>query len=119
MTDKVMLTRDFDFDLPDRLIAQEPPASRGDSRLLVLHRDTGRIEHTLFSRVADVLQRGDLLTLNNTKVFPARLLGHRLPGGGTVECLLIRQVQRPPGGATDTGASDDGVGEAEAGPVGA
>jgi S-adenosylmethionine:tRNA ribosyltransferase-isomerase len=118
MTDEVMMTSDFDFDLPDGLIAQEPPATRGDSRLLVLYRDTGRIEHTLFSRVADVLHRGDLLALNNTKVFPARLLGHRLLGGGAVECLLIRQVQRPRGGAPDPGAGDDGEGGAEAGPAG-
>jgi S-adenosylmethionine:tRNA ribosyltransferase-isomerase len=114
VTDDVMMTRDFDFDLPDELIAQEPPATRGDSRLLVLYRDTGKIEHTLFSRLADVLRRGDLLALNNTKVFPARLLGHRLPGGGAVECLLIRQVQRPRGSAPDIGAGDDGDGEADA-----
>ena len=91
-----MMTRDFDFDLPDELIAQEPPANRGDSRLLVLHRDSGQVEHTVFSRVADHLRRGDLLVLNNTKVFPARLLGRRLPGGGAVECLLLRQLPVPP-----------------------
>ena len=96
-----MMTRDFDFDLPDELIAQEPPAERGDSRLLVLHRDTGQVEHTVFSRLADFLRRGDLLVLNNTKVFPARLLGHRLPGGGAVECLLIRQLPSSPPGAPD------------------
>jgi len=90
-----MMTRDFDFELPDGLIAQEPPATRGDSRLLVLYRDTGRIEHTLFSRVADVLRRGDLLALNNTKVFPARLLGHRLPGGGAVEVRPIMDFNAP------------------------
>ena len=77
-----MMTRDFDFELPDELIAQEPPAMRGDSRLLVLHRDSGQVDHTVFSRVADYLRRGDVLVLNNTKVFPARLLGYRLPGGG-------------------------------------
>ena len=85
-------TVDFDFDLPDELIAQEPPAVRGDSRLLVLRRDSGQIEHTSFSRVADYVRGGDLLVLNNTKVFPARLLGHRLPSGGAVECLLIKAL---------------------------
>lgn len=85
-------TVDFDFELPDELIAQEPPAVRGDSRLLVLRRDGGQIEHTVFSRVADYLRRGDLLVLNNTKVFPARLLGRRLPSGGGVECLLIKSL---------------------------
>ncbi len=87
-----MMARDFDFDLPDELIAQEPPTMRGDSRLLVLHRDSGQVEHTVFSHLADYLRCGDLLVLNNTKVFPARLMGHRLPGGGAIECLLIRQL---------------------------
>jgi len=117
MISEVMMTRDFKFDLPHELIAQDPPAARGDSRLLVLYRETGRIEHTVFSRVADVLHRGDLLVLNNTKVFPARLLGHRLPGGGAVECLLIRQVPRPRGDAVDAGAGGDGQKRADAGPL--
>jgi len=102
-----MLTRDFDFVLPDELIAQKPSTIRGESRLLVLYRDTGRIEHTLFAHLGDFLNRGDLLTLNNTKVFPARLLGHRLPGAAAVECLLMSQVPRPRGEASGTGASDD------------
>ena len=111
-----MMTRDFDFDLPSELIAQEPAVTRGDSRLLVLCRQTGRIEHTVFSRLADVLHRGDLLVLNNTKVFPARLLGHRLPGGGAVECLLIRQVPRPQGDASEAGPGGDGQERRDAGP---
>jgi S-adenosylmethionine:tRNA ribosyltransferase-isomerase len=86
---------DFNFDLPDELIAQEPPAERGAARLLVLHRKTGDIAHTFFARVDEYLQPGDLLVLNNTKVFPARLLGRRLPGGGAVECLLMRQSPNP------------------------
>ena len=65
---------------------------RGASRLLVVRRDAGEIEHTSFERVAGYLHRGDLLVLNNTQVFPARLLGTRLPGGGAVECLLLRPV---------------------------
>ena len=90
-----MKVSDFDFDLPDELIAQEPPPLRGDSRLLVLHRDSGQVEHSSFSRIAEYLRRSDLLVLNNTKVFPARLLGHRLPGGGVVQCLLLRQLPTP------------------------
>ena len=74
--DSAMDTADFDFDLPDGLIAQEPTVVRGNSRLLVVRRDSGQVEHTVFSRVVDFLRRGDLLVLNNTKVFPARLLGH-------------------------------------------
>lgn len=112
-----MMTRDFDFDLPDELIAQEPPTMRGDSRLLVLHRDSGQVEHTVFSHLADYLRRGDLLVLNNTKVFPARLLGFRLPGGGAVECLLIRQLSNSrlwaPNTATTT--SNDAIGRAQSG----
>ena len=90
-----MDTADFNFDLPDELIAQDPPATRGASRLLVLHRTTGEIEHSSFAQIADYLASGDLLVINNTKVFPARLLGRRLPGGGAVECLLLRQLPTP------------------------
>ena len=82
---------DFDFHLPGDLIAQDPPEERGGSRLLVLHR-TGSIEHTVFANLAEHLVSGDLLVVNNTRVFPARLLGHRVPSGGGVECLLLRQL---------------------------
>ncbi len=81
---------EFGFDLPDELIAQEPPAQRGESRLMVVARQGGTLEHSRFRRLAEHLRPGDLLVLNNTKVFPARLLGTRLPGGGAVECLLLR-----------------------------
>jgi S-adenosylmethionine:tRNA ribosyltransferase-isomerase len=82
---------DFDFQLPEQLIAQDPPAVRGGSRLMVLRRDTGSIEHSTFSRLGDYLRRGDLLVLNDTKVFPARLLGRRIPGGGAAELLLLER----------------------------
>ena len=99
---------DFDFALPHELIAQDPPPVRGASRLLVLRRDTGRIAHTLFARLDEYLHAGDLLVVNNTKVFPARLLGRRVPSGGGVECLLLRQEPgsgiRDPGSAPDAGA---------------
>lgn len=90
-----MKVSEFDFDLPDELIAQEPPDVRGGSRLLVLHRDRDRLEHTSFVRLPDYLHEGDLLVLNDTKVFPARLLGRRAPSGGAVECLLLRQLPSP------------------------
>ena len=83
---------DFDFELPEALIAQDPPPARGDSRLLVLSRRDGAIEHTAFSCLPAQLRAGDLLVVNNTKVFPARLLGRRLPSGGAVECLLVRPL---------------------------
>jgi S-adenosylmethionine:tRNA ribosyltransferase-isomerase len=83
---------DFDFDLPDELIAQEPAQVRGASRLLVVRRDRKHREHTTFPHIVDFLQEGDVVVLNDTKVFPARLLGHRVPSGGAVECLLLRQL---------------------------
>ena len=88
---------EFDFDLPVELIAQEPPATRGGSRLLVLDRGTGAIADRCIGDLPTLLRPGDLMVFNNTRVFPARLLGQRLPGGGAVECLLVRQVDRPDG----------------------
>lgn len=81
---------DFDFDLPEELIAQEPPAQRGGSRLLALDRASGRVSHHQFADLPSLLRAGDLLVVNDTRVFPARLLGHRLPGGGAAECFLVR-----------------------------
>jgi S-adenosylmethionine:tRNA ribosyltransferase-isomerase len=103
-----MKAADFDFELPDELVAQEPPAERGHSRLLVLGRSSGQVEDSIFGNLADYLRRGDLLVLNNTRVFPARLIGRRDPSGGEVECLLIRklptsnsQLPGDPGGASE------------------
>ena len=87
-----MNVADFDFDLPDDLIAQEPPAERGGSRLLVLDRVSGRTSHHQFSDLPSLLRPGDLLVVNDTRVFAARLLGRRLPGGGAAECLLVRRL---------------------------
>src|SRR5262249_21544033 len=70
-------------------IAQTPPSVRGSSRLLVLRRGTETIEHADVSKLADFLVAGDLIVVNDTKVFPARLLGSRVPSGGAVECLLL------------------------------
>src|SRR5688572_23696815 len=88
-----MNVADFEFELPDELIAQKPAETRGSSRLLVMHRADGHLEHTVFSRLGDHLRAGDLLVLNDTKVFPARLLGHRVPSGGAVECLLLGPLE--------------------------
>jgi S-adenosylmethionine:tRNA ribosyltransferase-isomerase len=79
---------DFDFDLPEELIAQEA-SERGRSRLLVLRRESGAAEHAMFAELGRFLRSGDLLVLNDTRVFPARLLGRRDPSGGDVECLLM------------------------------
>ena len=89
-----MLVSDFDFELPDELIAQQA-APRGTSRLMVLWRDSGRIEHTHVADLRRFLTAGDLLVANKTRVFAARLLGHRDPSGGNVECLLIGRGAGP------------------------
>jgi len=88
---------EFDFDLPPDLIAQAPPAERGRSRLMRLDRASGAVTHGVFGDLPRLLRAGDLLVLNDTRVFPARLLGHREPGGGGVECLLVARLD-PPGG---------------------
>ncbi|MDE3153551.1 MAG: tRNA preQ1(34) S-adenosylmethionine ribosyltransferase-isomerase QueA [Acidobacteriota bacterium] len=87
-----MHVSDFDFELPPELIAQEPPAVRGTSRLLVLDRRTGGVAHRRMADLPELLRPGDLLVVNDTKVFPARLLGHRTPSGGRVECLLVARI---------------------------
>ena len=87
-----MLVSDFDFHLPDHLVAQEPPAERGTSRLMVLSRATGETTSTTVAALPGVLRPGDLLVVNDTRVFPARLIGRREPSGGAVECLLLRRV---------------------------
>ena len=83
---------DFDFDLPHDLVAQAPPPTRGTSRLMHLRRGSGAIGHGVFSDLPALLAPDDLLVLNDTRVFPARLLGRRLPGGGAVECLLAARL---------------------------
>jgi S-adenosylmethionine:tRNA ribosyltransferase-isomerase len=88
-----MRVSDFDFDLPAELIAQAPTPQLGDSKLLVLHKGSGQIEHATVTRLPEFLRDGDLLVVNDTKVFPARLLGTRVPSGGAVECLLLRGLE--------------------------
>ena len=88
-----MDVREFDFYLPIDLIAQEPSADRTAARLLHLRRDTGSISHSIVSALPDLLGAGDLVVVNDTRVFPARLLGHRVPSGGAVECLLVRRLE--------------------------
>jgi S-adenosylmethionine:tRNA ribosyltransferase-isomerase len=84
-------TSDFDYDLPSELIAQTPAEPRDASRLLVVHRASGRIEHRIFHDIGEYLQPGDLLVLNDTRVIPARLLGRKAGTGGKVELLLLRR----------------------------
>jgi S-adenosylmethionine:tRNA ribosyltransferase-isomerase len=84
---------DFDYDLPAELIAQRPLPDRDSSRMLVVNRATGVFEDATFTSIGNYLQAGDCLVLNNTKVFPARLLGRRMPTGGNVEILLLREIE--------------------------
>src|SRR5438067_1489088 len=86
---------EFDYDLPPELIAQTPVEPRDSSRLLVVHRDTGELEHRRFYELGDYLQKGDLLVANESKVLPARLLGRKVGTGGRVEVLLLRPVVQP------------------------
>lgn len=84
-----MKTRDFWYELPEELIAQTPLQQRDTSRLLVLNKETGETEHRHFYDIIEYLQPGDCLVMNDSRVLPARLLGHR-PTGGAVELLLLR-----------------------------
>ena len=84
-----MKTSDFNFDLPEELIAQTPLERRDASRLMILDKKTGAISHRHFYDLPQFLRPGDCLVLNNSRVLPARLIGHRLPGGGACEVLLL------------------------------
>lgn len=88
-----MKTDDFDFYLPEELIAQNPMEQRDHSRLLVLDKHTGNITHTIFHDLLSYLKKGDCLVLNNTKVIPARLIGEREETGGKVEVLLLKRKE--------------------------
>ena len=89
--DRFAKTSDFFYDLPEELIAQTPLEQRDASRLLKLDRESGRVEHHHFYEIIDYLQPGDCLVMNDSRVLPARLLGHR-PTGGAVEVLLLRDL---------------------------
>lgn len=85
-----MKTHDFYYDLPEELIAQTPLQQRDSSRLLCLDRQSGQVKHGHFSDLEALLREGDCLVLNNSRVLPARLLGHRVPSMGAVEVLLLK-----------------------------
>ena len=88
---KELKKSDFYFDLPEELIAQDPLEDRSSSRLLVLDKDTGKMEHHVFKDILDFLHEGDCLVLNNTKVIPARLMGVKADTGATIEVLLLKR----------------------------
>ena len=87
-----MKTSDFYFDLPEELIAQEPLADRASSRLMVVHKDSGKREHRHFRDIKEYLRAGDCLVINNTKVLPARLYGERVGTGAAIEILLLDRI---------------------------
>lgn len=93
-----MRTADFDFLLPEELIAQHPPPERTAARLLVLHRTSRKLEHALFTDLPRYLRRGDLLVMNNSRVIPARLWATKAAGGGRIEILLLEPAPPPEGG---------------------
>jgi len=84
--------KDFYFDLPEELIAQHPIEKRDESRLMVVNKNTGEIEHKIFKNIIDFLNPGDCLVLNNTRVMPARLIGTKESSGGKIELLLLRRI---------------------------
>lgn len=86
-----MKTSDFYYDLPKELIAQDPLEDRSSSRLLVLHRKSGQVEHRVFTDIVEYLRPGDCLVRNNTKVIPARLYGTREDTGAMIELLLLKR----------------------------
>jgi len=88
-----MHIKDFDYELPAELIAQKPTDKRENSRLLVVHRDSGKVEHKHFYNILDYINKGDCLVLNNSKVLPARLFGVKNVTGAKVEFLLIKRIE--------------------------
>ena len=89
-----MKLSNFNYDLPKELLAEYPSDQRDESRLMVLHRDSGKIEHKTFKDVIDYFQDGDSFVLNNTKVFPARLMGNKEKTGARIEVFLLRELSR-------------------------
>ena len=87
-----MKTEDFDYELPEELIAQTPLKDRASSRLLVLDKETGKIEHTEFHEIINYLNKGDVLVINDTKVIPARLIGNKEETNAVIELLLLKDL---------------------------
>lgn len=88
-----MKKEDFYFDLPEELIAQDPLQDRSSSRLLVLDKETGAVEHHVFKEIVDYLEEGDCLVINDTKVLPARLIGSRVGTDAKIEVLLLKREE--------------------------
>src|SRR5690554_5374665 len=89
-----MKLSEFDFELPEELIAKYPVENRDESRMMVINRETGDIEHKLFKDLIDYFDEGDVMIRNNTKVFPARLYGNKEKTGAKIEVFLLRELNR-------------------------
>lgn len=89
-----MKLEDFDFELPEELIAQHPVEPRDSSRLMVVDRKTGQIGHHVFRELPNLLKPGDVLVVNNTRVLPARLIGEKEGTQARIECLLLKRLER-------------------------
>ena len=89
-----MKTDDFDYNLPEELIAQTPLEKRDSSRLMVLDKKTGEVEHKHFTDIIDYLEKGDTLVLNDTKVLPARLIGEKEETKAVIEILLLKNIEK-------------------------
>ena len=89
-----MKLSEFSFDLPEELIAKYPSENRDEARLMVIHRDSGKIEHKLFKEVIDYFEEGDVMIMNNTRVFPARMYGNKEKTGAKIEAVLLRELNR-------------------------
>jgi S-adenosylmethionine:tRNA ribosyltransferase-isomerase len=88
----IMKTSDFDYNLPEELIAQTPLKDRASSKLLVMDRFTGELEHKEFRDIKDYLHKGDVLVINDTKVIPARLIGSKEDTKAVIEILLLKEL---------------------------
>ena len=89
-----MKLSEFSFDLPEELIAEYPSENRDESRLMVVHRDSGKIEHRMFKDIVEYFGDGDVMIMNNTRVFPARMYGNKEKTGAKIEVFLLRELNR-------------------------
>ena len=89
-----MKLSEFKFELPQKLVAQKPAEERDQSRLMVVHKNSGKIEHKIFKDVLDYFDDGDVMVMNNTKVFPARLYGNKEKTGARIEVFLLRELNK-------------------------
>ena len=84
----------FSYELPDELLAKRPAKNRDESRLMVVHRETGKIEHKMFKDLTDYFDDQDVMIINNTKVFPARMYGNKEKTGARIEVFLLRELNQ-------------------------